>query len=185
MVNLKCKVSYIVDTADHRYYRHLWSIYPWHQQHWSSICRCKNGKMEKLSGGEAHSPAGEGLGESQFRRLEKKLSTLLLRVLLYTLASFASVFAQTLTHKIMMCPCIIVFSRWKVSGSHLYCCCVWSIINRWALRFCYICAFRGSVKKQSLEREKVFTHEVKRKVPGPTRRPPYCTTTGSLIRCNL
>jgi hypothetical protein len=27
-------------------------------------------------GGEAHSPAGEGLGESQFRRLEKKLNTL-------------------------------------------------------------------------------------------------------------
>jgi hypothetical protein len=26
--------------------------------------------------GVAHSPAGEGLGESQFRRLEKKLSTL-------------------------------------------------------------------------------------------------------------
>jgi hypothetical protein len=29
-------------------------------------------------GGGAHSPAGEGLGESQFRRLEKKLSTLCL-----------------------------------------------------------------------------------------------------------
>jgi hypothetical protein len=28
------------------------------------------------NGGGAHSPAGEGLGESQFRRLEKKLSTL-------------------------------------------------------------------------------------------------------------
>jgi hypothetical protein len=27
-------------------------------------------------GGEAHWPAGEGLGESQFRRLEKKLGTL-------------------------------------------------------------------------------------------------------------
>jgi hypothetical protein len=27
-------------------------------------------------GGGAHSPAGEGLGKSQFRRLEKKLSTL-------------------------------------------------------------------------------------------------------------
>ncbi len=27
-------------------------------------------------GGGAHSPAGEGLGESQFRRLERKLSTL-------------------------------------------------------------------------------------------------------------
>jgi hypothetical protein len=27
-------------------------------------------------GGGAHSPAGEGLGETQFRRLEKKLSTL-------------------------------------------------------------------------------------------------------------
>ena len=27
-------------------------------------------------GGRAHSPAGEGLGESQFRRLEKNLSTL-------------------------------------------------------------------------------------------------------------
>jgi hypothetical protein len=27
-------------------------------------------------GGGAHSPAGEGLGESKFRRLEKKLSTL-------------------------------------------------------------------------------------------------------------
>ena len=27
-------------------------------------------------GGGAHSPAGEGLGESQFQRLEKKLSTL-------------------------------------------------------------------------------------------------------------
>ncbi len=30
--------------------------------------------------GGTHSPAGEGLGESQFRRLEKKLSTLLLCV---------------------------------------------------------------------------------------------------------
>jgi hypothetical protein len=30
----------------------------------------------KQRGGGAHSPAGEGLGESQFRRLEKKLSTL-------------------------------------------------------------------------------------------------------------
>jgi hypothetical protein len=29
-------------------------------------------------GGGAHSPAGEGFGESQFRRLEKKLSTLCL-----------------------------------------------------------------------------------------------------------
>ncbi len=29
-------------------------------------------------GGGAHSPAGEGLGESNFRRLEKKLSTLTL-----------------------------------------------------------------------------------------------------------
>jgi hypothetical protein len=29
-----------------------------------------------LRGGGAHSPAGEGLGESQFRRLENKLSTL-------------------------------------------------------------------------------------------------------------
>jgi hypothetical protein len=27
-------------------------------------------------GGVAHSPAGEGVGESQFQRLEKKLSTL-------------------------------------------------------------------------------------------------------------
>ena len=27
-------------------------------------------------GGEAYSPAGEGLGKSQFRRLEKRLSTL-------------------------------------------------------------------------------------------------------------
>jgi hypothetical protein len=27
-------------------------------------------------GGGAHSPAGEGLGESQFRRIEKKLNTL-------------------------------------------------------------------------------------------------------------
>jgi hypothetical protein len=30
----------------------------------------------RTRGGGAHSPAGEGLGESQFRRLEKKLSTL-------------------------------------------------------------------------------------------------------------
>jgi hypothetical protein len=30
----------------------------------------------RAGGGGAHSPAGEGLGESQFRRLEKKLSTL-------------------------------------------------------------------------------------------------------------
>ncbi len=28
------------------------------------------------TGGGGHSPAGEGLGETQFRRLEKKLSTL-------------------------------------------------------------------------------------------------------------
>ncbi len=31
---------------------------------------------EDKGGGRAHSPTGEGLGESQFRRLEKKLSTL-------------------------------------------------------------------------------------------------------------
>ncbi len=30
----------------------------------------------ELKGGGAHSPTGAGLGESQFRRLEKKLSTL-------------------------------------------------------------------------------------------------------------
>jgi hypothetical protein len=30
----------------------------------------------ELKGGRAHSPAGEGVGESQFRRLEKKFSTL-------------------------------------------------------------------------------------------------------------
>ncbi len=42
------------------------------------------------TGGGAHSPAGEGLGESQFRRLEKKLSTLptlcprLKRIYVYT-----------------------------------------------------------------------------------------------------
>ncbi len=28
------------------------------------------------TGGGAHSPAGEGLGESQFRRLQKKFSTM-------------------------------------------------------------------------------------------------------------
>jgi hypothetical protein len=33
---------------------------------------------EPKGGGGAHSPAGEGLWESQFRRLEKKLSTCLL-----------------------------------------------------------------------------------------------------------
>ncbi len=32
--------------------------------------------LEPEGGGGAHSPAGEGLGESQFRRLEKKPSTL-------------------------------------------------------------------------------------------------------------
>jgi hypothetical protein len=31
---------------------------------------------QNRGGGGAHSPAGEGLGESQFRRLQKKLSTL-------------------------------------------------------------------------------------------------------------
>jgi hypothetical protein len=36
--------------------------------------------------GEAHSPAGEGLGESQFRRLEKKHSTL--PILCYRLTTF-------------------------------------------------------------------------------------------------
>jgi hypothetical protein len=30
----------------------------------------------RTRGGGAHSPAGEGLGKSQFRRLEKNLSTL-------------------------------------------------------------------------------------------------------------
>jgi hypothetical protein len=30
----------------------------------------------RYQGGGAHSPAGEGLGESQFQRLEKRLSTL-------------------------------------------------------------------------------------------------------------
>ncbi len=31
---------------------------------------------QNRGGGGAHSPAGEGLGESHFRRLKKKLSTL-------------------------------------------------------------------------------------------------------------
>ncbi len=35
------------------------------------VCPCSQNR-----GGGAHSPAGEGLGDSQFRRLEKKLSTL-------------------------------------------------------------------------------------------------------------
>jgi hypothetical protein len=32
--------------------------------------------LEPKGGGGAHSPAGEGMGESQFRRLEEKPSTL-------------------------------------------------------------------------------------------------------------
>jgi hypothetical protein len=39
---------------------------------------CPSPRNQK--GGGAHSPAGEGLGESQFRRLEKRLSNLLLCV---------------------------------------------------------------------------------------------------------
>jgi hypothetical protein len=38
------------------------------------VCPSPNQRV----GGVAHSPAGEGLGESQFRRLEKKLSEFLL-----------------------------------------------------------------------------------------------------------
>jgi hypothetical protein len=37
---------------------------------------CPSPRNQRGGGGGAHSPAGEGLGESQFRRLEKKLSTL-------------------------------------------------------------------------------------------------------------
>ncbi len=39
---------------------------------------CPSPRNQRGGGHTAHLPAGEGLGESQFRRLEKKLSTLLL-----------------------------------------------------------------------------------------------------------
>ncbi len=49
------------------------------------LSRQRVGASPENRGEGAHSPAGEGLGESQFRRLEKKLSTLpTLRALLYT-----------------------------------------------------------------------------------------------------
>ncbi len=49
------------------------------------------------TGGGAHSPAGEGVGESQFLRLEKKLSTL--STLCYCPSLRASVFLQCTTDK--------------------------------------------------------------------------------------
>ena len=45
-------------------------------------------------GGGAHSPAGEGLGESKFRRLEKKLSILPILG-----------FLHILVHNIRICTC--------------------------------------------------------------------------------
>ncbi len=42
----------------------------------SSECAQSPPLPQNLRGEGAHSPAGEGLGESQFRRMEKKLSTL-------------------------------------------------------------------------------------------------------------
>ncbi len=41
-----------------------------------TLCRQRVSFPPKPRGGGTHSPAGEGVGESQFRRLEKKLSTL-------------------------------------------------------------------------------------------------------------
>jgi hypothetical protein len=40
------------------------------------LCACNILSPPLVPGGEAHSLAGDGVGESQFRRLEKKLSTL-------------------------------------------------------------------------------------------------------------
>jgi hypothetical protein len=59
-------------------------------------------------GGRAHSPAGEGLGESHFRRLEKKLSTLPTlwrRHSVYLLSSYLAL-PSLLTDKktTMFCP---------------------------------------------------------------------------------
>jgi hypothetical protein len=42
----------------------------------ASECALQTGGAHSLEWGGAHSPAGEGLGESQFRRLEKKLSNM-------------------------------------------------------------------------------------------------------------
>jgi hypothetical protein len=45
------------------------------RRNWDSFA-CECAPPPEPGGGGAHSAAGEGLGESQFRRLEKKLSTL-------------------------------------------------------------------------------------------------------------
>jgi hypothetical protein len=51
------------------------------RQNWDSPTpslanECAPPPPPRTKGGGAHSPAGEGVGEYQFRRLEKKLSTL-------------------------------------------------------------------------------------------------------------
>jgi hypothetical protein len=50
-------------------------------EHWGELSKggVVQGRIKVIltgGGGGAHSPAGQGLEESQFRRLEKKLSTL-------------------------------------------------------------------------------------------------------------
>ncbi len=52
--------------------------------------------------GEAHSPAGEGLGESQFRRLQKKLSTL--PTLCSSSTSFPPHLVVPCSRNILECP---------------------------------------------------------------------------------
>jgi hypothetical protein len=52
--------------------RHNWELGLSHPLSRQQVCPSPRNQR----GGGAHSPAGEGLGESQFRRLEKKFSTL-------------------------------------------------------------------------------------------------------------
>jgi len=48
----------------------------WDSPNPSLTSECAPPGLPPEPGGKAHSPAGEGLGESQLRRTEKKLSTL-------------------------------------------------------------------------------------------------------------
>ncbi len=76
----------------------------------------------RTGGGGAHSPAGEGLGESQFRRLEKKLSILPTLWMDFNL-SFLKGRSQTTAASL-----IFAWNMWKC---HMFCNAVYFLAKRY------------------------------------------------------
>jgi hypothetical protein len=113
-------------------------------QSFSRLRVCPSSHCSQNRGGGGHSRAGEGLGESQFRRLEKKLSTS----------------AYSVDQSLQSCTMHIQQEMWKN--------CFWPPTG-WEKKQKRICSLRGSLKetnriipifrKNPLIRQYVYGHD--------------------------